>query len=138
MAKEGKDMMKIMAGRFDEAKGKIETLEKSVKQKEADNVVLVTRIIDEYERATLNARYELLKEYKQGLLIDAEVDEEIELFEESAIEVGDPSSAPITSIEQVNTVALATASDLTPLAVEPPISDDPKGDPPAFEKTAEH
>ncbi|GMN58511.1 hypothetical protein TIFTF001_027600 [Ficus carica] len=137
-AKEGADMMKIMASRFDEVKAKIETREESVKQKEVDNVVLVARIIDEYERATLKARYELLKEYKQGLLVDAEVDEEIELFEESAAEVGDPLSAPITSIEQVGTVSPAAANDLTPLAVEPPTSKDPKDDPPTSEKTAKH
>ena len=76
-AKEGADMMKIMVGRFDEAKAKIEALEESVKQKEADDFVLIARIVGEYERASLKAHYELLKEYKQCLLIDAEVDEEI-------------------------------------------------------------
>ncbi|GMN70229.1 hypothetical protein TIFTF001_039272 [Ficus carica] len=42
---------------------------------------LVTRIVGEYEKATLKARYELLKEYKQGLLVDANVVEEIKLYE---------------------------------------------------------
>ncbi|GMN66528.1 hypothetical protein TIFTF001_035597 [Ficus carica] len=89
-------------------------------------------------RATLKASYELLKEYKQGILVDAEVDEEIELFEESITEPRDPSSAPIMSIKKVDKVAPAIASDLMPLAVEPPTSDDPKDDPPASKKMVEY
>ena len=70
-AKKGADMMKTMVGRFDKAKAKIEALEEMVKQKDADNLVLVTPIVCEYERATLKACYELLKEYKKGLIVDA-------------------------------------------------------------------
>ncbi|GMN64740.1 hypothetical protein TIFTF001_033803 [Ficus carica] len=131
-------LMKIMVSRFDKAKVKIEALEESVKQKKADNSILVARIFGEYERATLKARYELLNEYKQHLLVDAKVDEEIELFEESAAEAGDPSSAPSTSIDQIATIALAAENEMTPFVVEPLISDDPKDDPPASKKTAEH
>ena len=50
-------MMKVMVERFDEAQVKIATLE-------TDNSALVAQIIDAYERATLKARYDMLKEYK--------------------------------------------------------------------------
>ena len=112
-------MMKTMVSKFDKAKAKIEALEEMVKQKDTNNQVLITRIVGEYNRATLKARYELLKEYKQGLLIDAEVDEEIELFEESLAETGDSLSVPNTSIESV-AIAAPTASEPRPVAVEPP------------------
>ena len=72
------------------------------------------------------------------MLVDADVDEEIELLEECAAKSGDPSSAPRMSIEQVVTVASAAANELTPLVVKPPISDHPKNDPPASKKIAEH
>ncbi|GMN21558.1 hypothetical protein TIFTF001_040054 [Ficus carica] len=50
-------------------------------KRDKDIVELVTHIVDEYEKGTLKARYELLKEYKQGLLVDANVVEEIKLYE---------------------------------------------------------
>ncbi|GMN69160.1 hypothetical protein TIFTF001_038211 [Ficus carica] len=74
-SKEGMNMMKVMVDRFDEAQAKIKTLEESLKEKEADYSVLVARIVDAYERATLKARYDLRKEYKHGLLVDADVEE---------------------------------------------------------------
>lgn len=39
-------MMKGMADSFNEATAKIKTIEESLQQKEADNSVLVTRIVD--------------------------------------------------------------------------------------------
>ena len=72
--------MKVMVDRFNEATTKIKTLEESLKQKEADNSMLVACIVDAYERTTLKARYDLLKEYKQGLLVSTKVEEEIELM----------------------------------------------------------
>ncbi|GMN51015.1 hypothetical protein TIFTF001_020158 [Ficus carica] len=116
--------MKTMIDKFDEAKGKIKALEEMVKQKDADNSVLVTCIVGEYESATLKARYELLKEYKQGLLVDAEVDEEIELFEEPLAEAGDSPSVTNTSIKPV-AIAAPTASKPRPVTGEPPTSVDP-------------
>ena len=74
--------MKVMVDRYNEATTKIKTLEELLKQKEADNSMLVARIVDAYERTTLKTRYDLLKEYKKGLLVDADVEEEIELFED--------------------------------------------------------
>lgn len=70
-ATKGADMMKTMVDRFDEAKAKIEALEEMVKQKDVDNSVLVTLVVCEYEMAALKARHEFLKEYKQGLIVDA-------------------------------------------------------------------
>ena len=80
-AKEGSDLMKVMVDRYEEAQAKIKTLE-------ADNFALVAQIMDAFEKATLKARYDVLKEYKQGPLVDAEVDEEIELYEDSPDEAG--------------------------------------------------
>ncbi|GMN45104.1 hypothetical protein TIFTF001_014289 [Ficus carica] len=119
--KEGTDMMKVMVDRFDEAQAKIKTFEESLKDKEADNSMLFTRIVDAYERVTLKARYDLLKEYKQGLLVDADIEEEIELYEDSLSEAGGSSSAPAD-------VAMPTSSELEPTDVEPPINADPLED----------
>ncbi|GMN68358.1 hypothetical protein TIFTF001_037434 [Ficus carica] len=94
-ANEGVEMMKVMLDRFNETLAKIKTLEESLKEKEADNSVLVARIVDAYERATLKAHYDLLKEYKQGLLVDANVEEEIELYKDFLAEAGGSSFAPI-------------------------------------------
>ncbi|GMN55243.1 hypothetical protein TIFTF001_024376 [Ficus carica] len=107
-------MMKVMVDRFDEARAKIKTLE-------ADNSVLVTQIVDAYEKATLKARYDLLKEYKQGLLVDADVDEELELYEDSLAKGRGSLSAPAD-------VAVPTSNEQDPTDVEPPINADPLED----------
>ncbi|GMN62576.1 hypothetical protein TIFTF001_031639 [Ficus carica] len=117
-ANEGTEMMKVMVDRFDEAHAKIKTLEESLKEKEADNSVLVARIVDTYERAALKARYDLLKEYKQGLFIDANVKEEIELYEDSLIEARGSSFAPVD-------VAAPTSNEPEPTDVKPPNNVDP-------------
>ncbi|GMN62973.1 hypothetical protein TIFTF001_032051 [Ficus carica] len=93
-SKKGSDMMKIMVDRYDAAQAKIEALEAEKSKLVADNTALVVQIMDAFEKATLKARYDLLKEYKQGLLVDAEVDEEIELYEETPDEAGCSSAAP--------------------------------------------
>ena len=56
-SKEMTDTMKVMVDKFDEAQAKIKSLE-------ANNSVLAAQILDAYEKATLKARYNLLKEYK--------------------------------------------------------------------------
>ncbi|GMN19240.1 hypothetical protein TIFTF001_045151 [Ficus carica] len=109
---------KVMVNRFDEAQAKIGALKEMVKQKDADNSVLIARIVDAYKKATLKARYDLLKEYKQGLLVDADVEEEIELYEESLAEVGDSSSTPVA-------VTAPTTNEPEPVAVEPLSNVDP-------------
>ena len=104
-SKEGSDMMKIMVDRYNEAQAKIRTLEddKSALEAdksalEADRSSLVIQIQDAFEKATLKARYDLLKQYKQGLLVDAEVDEEIELYEDVPDEAGCSSAAPTEDV----------------------------------------
>ncbi|GMN23839.1 hypothetical protein TIFTF001_040502 [Ficus carica] len=94
--------MKVMVDIFDEATAKIKTLEESLKQKEADNSVLVACIVDAYERATLKARNDLLKKFRQGLLVDVEVEEEIEMYKDYVAEAGDSLSAPVTAAPTVN------------------------------------
>ncbi|GMN51349.1 hypothetical protein TIFTF001_020506 [Ficus carica] len=74
-------------------------------------------------------KFDKAKEHKQRLLVDTDVDDEIELFEESVTEAGEPSSAPITSIEHVSTVA-PTTNEPGPIAVEPLTFDGPSGNPP--------
>ncbi|GMN28784.1 hypothetical protein TIFTF001_041223 [Ficus carica] len=104
-SKEMTDMVKVMVDRFDEAQAKIKSLE-------VDNSALVVQIVDAYEKATLKARYDFLKEYKQGLLVDAEVDDEIELYEDTLDEAGCSSSAPAD-------VAMPTSNEQEPNGVEP-------------------
>ncbi|GMN25492.1 hypothetical protein TIFTF001_043900 [Ficus carica] len=91
---------------------------------------LVPRVVGEYERTTLKARYELLKEYKQGLLVDTNVEEEIELFEESITEADVQTSAPITSFEQVATAASTIVNGTKLIGIKPPTVDEPRSDPP--------
>ncbi|GMN51390.1 hypothetical protein TIFTF001_020552 [Ficus carica] len=107
------DMMKVMVERFDEAHAKIQKLE-------ADNSALVAQITDAFENATLKARYDLLKEYKQGFLVDAEVDDEIELYEDTLDEAGCSSSVPIE--------ALPVSNDQGPSGVKPQVNADPSED----------
>ncbi|GMN25026.1 hypothetical protein TIFTF001_043852 [Ficus carica] len=88
-AKEGTSMMEVMVDRFDEAQAKIKSLE-------AKKAVLATQILDAFEKATIKARYDLLKQYKQGLFVDAEIEEELDLWKD---EIEGPSSAPAITIE---------------------------------------
>ncbi|GMN65352.1 hypothetical protein TIFTF001_034417 [Ficus carica] len=113
-AKEGTDMMKVMVDMFDEAHAKIQKLE-------ADNSVLVAKIVDAYEKSTLKARYDLLKEYKQGLLVDAEVDDEIELYKDTLDKAGCSSSALADK-------TIPASNDQGPSGVEPPVNADPSED----------
>ncbi|GMN59016.1 hypothetical protein TIFTF001_028107 [Ficus carica] len=103
-------MMKVMVDRFDEAQAKIKSLE-------AENSLLVAQIVNAYKKAILKARYDLLKEYKQGLLVDAEVDDEIELYEDTLDEAGCSSSAPAD-------VTVPASNKQEPSGVEPPINVD--------------
>ncbi|GMN56150.1 hypothetical protein TIFTF001_025266 [Ficus carica] len=50
-------------------------------------------------RLLSKARYEFLKDYKQGLLIDADEDEKIELYEESLVEAKASLSIARTNVE---------------------------------------
>ena len=103
LGKEGAEMMKAMVERFDKAKAENDALRESIKQKDEDIVGLVTQIMGEYQKTTLKAHYKLLKEYKQGLLVDVDVIDEIELYEESLAEV-----ESLTSASRKNTKPLAS------------------------------
>ena len=56
---------------------------------------LLLALLTHMRKATLKAHYDLLKEYKQGLLVDADLEEEIELYEETLVEVGESSSTTV-------------------------------------------
>ncbi|GMN33604.1 hypothetical protein TIFTF001_046728 [Ficus carica] len=74
--------------------------------------------MDAFEKATLKARYDILKDYKAGLLDEAQIDEEIEMFEEDyPDEVRSLSAAP-TSVP-------AEAENAN---VEPPVPANPSED----------
>ncbi|GMN19655.1 hypothetical protein TIFTF001_039863 [Ficus carica] len=75
VAREGTSAMETLVKRFDEGQARIKSLE-------AENAALATQIMDAFEKATLKARYDILKDYKAGLLDEAQIDEEIEMFEE--------------------------------------------------------
>ncbi|GMN46217.1 hypothetical protein TIFTF001_015405 [Ficus carica] len=87
--------------------------------KDEDIVGLITYIVSEYNKATLKARYELLKEYKQGLLVDADVAEEIDLYEESLAEAKASSSTYHTNVEP----PIAMADVINVVACNPSIAD---------------
>lgn len=127
--------MKAMVDRFDRTKVENDALKKSIKQKDEDIAGLVTRIIGEYEKATFKARCELLKEYKQGLLVDVDVDEEIELYVESIAVAGAPTSAPSTSVQPATAVC-TMEDEISPVVLEPSTTDGPRDEPLVFEKVA--
>ncbi|GMN62715.1 hypothetical protein TIFTF001_031796 [Ficus carica] len=102
-AKEGTSMMEVMVDRFDESQAKIKSIE-------TEKAVLATQILDAFEKATIKARYDLLKQYKQGLFVDAEIEEELDVWKD---EFEGPSSAPAITIEP-------TSNDTGKSGVEPP------------------
>ena len=109
-------------------------LKEAVKQKDADITGLVAHVVGEYKMATLKARYELLKEYKQGLLIDTDVEEEIELYEEATAEARAPTSTPCKNIEQLTTAVPSTVDEIRPVTVKPSTTDRSIGEPRESEK----
>ncbi|GMN66710.1 hypothetical protein TIFTF001_035771 [Ficus carica] len=115
--------VKSSAEGFDEAQGKIKTLE-------AENSALGTQILDAFKKATLKARYDLLKE--QGLLVDAEVDEEIELYEDTLDDAGCSSSAPAKTLPTSNVQwpsgDVPASNDQGPSGDVPPVIPDPSED----------
>lgn len=110
-AKEGTSAMEALGKMFEESQARINSLEANKAALEAEKAALATQILDPTEKATFKARYDILKDYKEGLLDEAQVDEEIEMFEEDfPEEVRRSSSAP----EPVPTVA-------GPCDAEPPV-----------------
>ncbi|GMN47331.1 hypothetical protein TIFTF001_016514 [Ficus carica] len=67
MVKEGAKLLNQMGEKNKELVTENDVLKQTIKQKDVDIKGLVACVVDEYEKATLKARYELLKEYKEGL-----------------------------------------------------------------------
>ncbi|GMN67951.1 hypothetical protein TIFTF001_037011 [Ficus carica] len=109
-----------------------------MKQKDSDIEELVACVVSEYEKATLKARYELLKEYKQGLFVYVNVEEEIELYEESNPEAGAPISTPSTSVKHLVTTASTDANEIKPPAIEPFTSEGHIDDPLESKKVVDY
>ncbi|GMN31428.1 hypothetical protein TIFTF001_049681 [Ficus carica] len=111
VAREGTSAMETLVKRFDEGQARIKSLE-------AENAALATQIMDAFEKATLKARYDILNDYKAGLLDEAQIDEEIEMFEEDYPEEVRSLSAAPTSVP-------AEAENAN---VEPPVPANPSED----------
>ncbi|GMN64925.1 hypothetical protein TIFTF001_033998 [Ficus carica] len=94
-------MMRNMVDRFEKLKAENDALKELIKQKDGDIVGIVACIVGEHEKAILKARYELLKEYKQGFFVDVDVVEEIKLYEESLVEAKALMSTPGIVIPEI-------------------------------------
>ncbi|GMN22564.1 hypothetical protein TIFTF001_043541 [Ficus carica] len=111
VARDGTAAMETLVKRFDEGQEKIKSLE-------AENAALATQIMDAFEKATLKARYDILKDYKAGLLDEAQIDEEIEMFEEDY-----PDEA-----RSLSTVPASASAEAENANVEPPVQANPSED----------
>ncbi|GMN67143.1 hypothetical protein TIFTF001_036207 [Ficus carica] len=121
VAREGTSAMETLVKRFDESQARIKTLEEGqarIKSLEDENAALAAQIMDAFEKATLKARYDILKDYKAGLLDEAQIDEEIKMFEEDYPEEVRSLSAAPTSVP-------AEAENVN---VEPPVPANPSED----------
>ena len=98
VAREGTSAMETLAKSYDEVQARIKALE-------AENAAFAAQITDVFEKATIKARYDILKDYKAGLLDETQVNEEIEMFEEDYPEevrsLSVPASVP-TETEPAN------------------------------------
>ncbi|GMN70130.1 hypothetical protein TIFTF001_039175 [Ficus carica] len=111
VAREGTSAMETLVKRFDEGQARIKSLE-------AENAALATQIMDAFEKATLKARYDILKDYKAGLLDEAQIDEEIEMFEEDYPE----------EVRSLSTVPASASAEAENVNVEPPFEANPSED----------
>ncbi|GMN25352.1 hypothetical protein TIFTF001_049211 [Ficus carica] len=111
VAREGTSAMKTLVKRFDEGQARIKSLE-------AENAALASQIMDAFEKATLKARYDILKDYKAGLLDEAQIDEEIEMFEEDY-----PDEA-----RSLSAVPKSMPAEAENANVEPPVQANPSED----------
>ncbi|GMN20465.1 hypothetical protein TIFTF001_050036 [Ficus carica] len=85
--------MEALVKRFDKGQDRIRSLE-------AENAALAAQIMDAFEKATFKARYDILKDYKEGLLNEALIDEEIEMYEEDYPDEARRSSAVLHRRQQ--------------------------------------
>ncbi|GMN56098.1 hypothetical protein TIFTF001_025212 [Ficus carica] len=111
VAREGTSAMETLVKRFDEGQAKIKSLE-------AENAALATQIMDAFEKATLKAQYDILKDYKAGLLDEAQIDEEIEMFEEDYPD----------EVRSLSSVPASAPIEAEPADVEPPVQANPSED----------
>ncbi|GMN22178.1 hypothetical protein TIFTF001_043469 [Ficus carica] len=111
VAREGTSAMETLVKRFDEGQAKIKSLE-------AENAALATQIMDAFEKATFKARYDILKDYKAGLLDEAQIDEEIEMFEEDYPD----------EVRSLSSVPASEPTEAEPANVEPPVQANPSED----------
>ncbi|GMN65303.1 hypothetical protein TIFTF001_034360 [Ficus carica] len=111
VAREGTSAMETLVMRFDEGQAKIKSLE-------AENAVLATQIMDAFEKATFKARYDILKDYKAGLLDETQINEEIEMFEEDYLD----------EVRSLLSVPASAPTEAEPANVEPPVQANPSED----------
>ncbi|GMN66686.1 hypothetical protein TIFTF001_035746 [Ficus carica] len=111
VAREGTSAMETLVKRIDEGQAKIKSLE-------VENAALATQIMDAFEKATFKARYDILKDYQAGLLDEAQIDEEIEMFEEDYPE----------EVRSLSSVPASAPTEAEPSNVEPPAQANPSED----------
>ncbi|GMN72161.1 hypothetical protein TIFTF001_052801 [Ficus carica] len=111
VAREGTSAMETLVKRLDEGQARIKSLE-------AENAALATQIMDAFEKATLKARYDILKDYKAGLLDEVQIDEEIEMFEEDYPD----------EVRNLSAVPASVPAEAENMNVEPPVPADPSED----------
>ncbi|GMN64098.1 hypothetical protein TIFTF001_033185 [Ficus carica] len=99
MVKDGVKMLGEIGSRYDWLKVMNDALKETVKLKDVDITGLVPRVVDKYSKATFKAHYKLLKVYKQGLLVDGDVDEKILLHEESLAKAKASTSTAKLNVE---------------------------------------
>ncbi|GMN66222.1 hypothetical protein TIFTF001_035287 [Ficus carica] len=114
VARKGTSAMEALVKKFDQGQDRIRSLE-------AENAALAAQIMDAFEKATFKARYDILKDYREGLLNEALIDEEIEMYEEDY-----PDEARCSSAVPSSAPTKAGPSD-----VEPSVQVNPSEDPEA-------
>ncbi|GMN33998.1 hypothetical protein TIFTF001_041984 [Ficus carica] len=108
VAREGTSAMDALVRRFEESQEKFKSLE-------AENAALASQIMNAFEKATFKARYNILKDYKAGFLDEAQIDEEIEMFEEDYPE----------EVRSLSSVPALAPTEAEPSNVEPPAQANP-------------
>ncbi|GMN64106.1 hypothetical protein TIFTF001_033180 [Ficus carica] len=111
VAREGTSAMDALVQRFEENQEKVKSLE-------AENAALASQIMNAFEKATIKARYDILKDYKARLLDEAQIDEEIEKYEEDYPE----------EVRSLSSVPALAPTDAEPSNVEPPAQANPSED----------
>ncbi|GMN60217.1 hypothetical protein TIFTF001_029310 [Ficus carica] len=108
VAREGTSAMDALVRRFEENQDKVKSLE-------AENAALASQIMNAFEKATFKARYDILKDYKAGLLDETQIDEEIEMFEEDYPE----------EVRSLSSVPSLATTEAEPANLEPPAQANP-------------